>query len=265
MNKYFNQLKNNFDDWGRIFPVSTLLTQETSPFKKLLERGFSAKNSRIVFSVCSDDINRLVDRDTIENKLIKQFGAEFHLGNLAGYPIGGITGINAASHHAPNCMEGGSRTPGNLIFYISPHLGLDIEAEIRYGYVQRPGQVKLTSSCGAMMGFLRAIRHADTISDLQKKIKEEPNDLAKSFLFRELIKNYGKEIIEDLHSQDINQNIMKLAKINYDLIMTKFKLMMKTFLDKYGFKGDFGIIGGITINTQKEDYFIFRDYYLNSL
>ncbi|NVM19893.1 MAG: hypothetical protein HWN80_19490 [Candidatus Lokiarchaeota archaeon] len=46
--------------------------------------------------------------------------------------------------------------------------------------------------------------------------------------------------------------------------MSTFKTMMKAFLEKGDFKCEFAIIGGITVNTQQEDLFIFRDYFLNS-
>ena len=263
MNTYLEQLEKDFGNWGKILSVGTLFTQYTSPFKRLIEMGFSKENSRIVFSVCPDDVNRLHERNTLENKIREKFGEEFHLGNLAAYPIGGITGISAASHHPPDRVEGECRNPGNLIFYLSPHLGLDLEHELRYGYIQRPGQNKLTTSCGAMMGFLRSIRHADTTNDLYN-FKEDPNDPTKTILFKDLIDNYKEEIMENFHGQDINLTIIKLAKINYDLVITKFKTMMQAFLEKGDFKGEFVIIGGITVNTQQEDFFIFRDYLLNS-
>ena len=264
MDKFFEQLQKDWGNWGNIFSVKTLYIQDPSPFKRLIENGFSKENSRIVFSVCPDDVNRLHDRDTIENSLLEKFGDEFHLGNLAAYPIGGVAGISAVSHHSPDCIEGECRTPGNLIFFISPHLGLDLENELLYGYIQRPGQDKLTTSCGAMMAFLHTIRHAENVSDLEE-IKVDPNDPAKSILFRELVETYKEEIIENLHSQDINETILKLTRINYDLVMSKFKLMMQAFLEKGEFHGEFAIIGGVTINTTREDYFIFRDYTLNSL
>ncbi|HUW89064.1 MAG TPA: hypothetical protein VMV43_00945 [Candidatus Nanopelagicaceae bacterium] len=263
MNTYLEQLRKDFGDWGNILSVGTLFTQDPSPFKRLLDIGFSKENSRIIFSVCPDDVNRLHERDTIENKLRERFGEEFHLGNLAAYPIGGITGISAASHHCPDYVEGECRRSGNLIFFISPHLGLDLENEVLYGYIQRPGQVKLTTSCGAMMGFLRSIRSAVTVNDLYN-FKKDPNDPTNTILFKDLIDNYKEEIIENLHSQDINLTIIKLAKINYDLVMTKFKTMMQAFLEMGNFKGEFAIIGGITVNTQHEDFFIFRDHFLNS-
>lgn len=264
MEKFKEQLKKDFGDWGTIFTVKDVLTQEPSPFKRLLDMDFTKTNSRIIFSVCPDDVNRLHDRDTIENKLRETFGDEFHLGNLAAYPIGGVTGISAASHHSPDCIEGECRTPGNLIFFINPHVGLDLETEILYGYIQRPGQDKLSTSCGAMMGFLHIIRHADSIADLEN-VKMDPNDPAKAILFEELIKNHKKEILENLHSEDMNAIVIKLTKINYQLVMTKFKAMMQAFLERNEFKGEFAIIGGITVNTVHEDYFIFRDYTLNSL
>lgn len=265
MNPYLNELQEDFGDWGTVFSVQNILSQDPSPFKRLVDKGFSMINSRIVFSVCPDDINRLHDRDTMENKIKEQFGEEFHLGNLAAYPIGGVSGITAASHHPPDTVIENAHHQGNLIFFISAHTGLTIlEDETRYGYVLRPGQDKFTTSCGAMMGFLKSIRHVTKLSEF-KKVQNDPLDPCKTVLFKELLDNYKEEIIERLHSQDLNQTIIQLTKINYQLIMDKFKAMLTAFLEKEKFEGEYAIIGGITVNTEKEDYFIFRDYALNSL
>ncbi len=264
MNTLLEQLQKDFGEWGTIVPASSLCTQESSPFKRILSKGFTKENSRLVFSVCSDDINRLEERTTIENEVIKVFGGEFYLGTLAACPIGGVTGIVAASHHAPEKAPEGEHKHGNLIFLISPHIGLTItESEVLYGQVMRPGQTKLSNCCGVMMGFLKSLRHAKTIKDVEP-VKEDENDPAKSLLFKGLLEDFSEDIDEMLQIFEMNSTIIASAKINYDLVMKKFKEMLRIFNQKEHFAGHYAIIGGLTVNTEKEDYFVFRDYAINS-
>ncbi len=89
MDSHHEQLQKDFSEWGKIFKPSTPLTDENSPVKQLIDKNFSKDNSKLVLSVCPDDINRLPERKSIENTIKENFGGEFHLSNLAGYPIGG--------------------------------------------------------------------------------------------------------------------------------------------------------------------------------
>ncbi len=265
MDKYNQQLQKDFSSWGKIFTPSDLLTDDNSPINRLLEQGFSIENTKLVLSVCPDDINRLPQRDTIEKTLKKTFGGEFHLGNLAGYPIGGLTGIVAASHHVPYKIIENKKIDGKLVFFISPHVGLAItQSETIYGQIFRPGQQTTSNCCGAMMGFLHHLRHAGKIEDIDK-IAENDKDPMMMILFKELLDDYSREVGELLKIFEMNNLVIEASKLNYKLIMGKFKAILQGFLDKKAFQGEYAIIGGITINTMESDYFIFRDYTLNSL
>ncbi len=171
----------------------------------------------------------------------------------------------AASKYTPNKIVDGNQKVGNLIFFISPHIGLAItQSEVIYGHTFRPGQIISSNCCGAMMAFLRHLRHAEKIEDVEKII-ENNNDTMKDLLFKELLEEYSSDIQNLLKIFEMNKLAIEASKLNYKVIMSKFKSILQDFLEKHSFTGDFAIIGGITVNTVDLDYFIFRDFTLNSI
>lgn len=258
MEGFFKQLEDDFRYWGKILNINDFKS-EVKNF--LSEKGFRKENSRLIFSVCPDDINRLFERETIENTLKKEYNGEFNLGSLAAFPIGGVSGITAASHHPPdNIMEGG-RKQGNLIFYLSPHLGLIKKDDFLYGKIIRPGQEKVTSSCGAIMGFIDQLKKFGdpglfSITDDKKNI-----DPVRVVLYDEFLDNYSKELKDILSLENEKQQVIDIFKLNYEVVINKGNQMINEFLvnEKNHFKGKIAIIGGLTVNTIKEDIFILKE------
>lgn len=252
------QTEGDYQDWGNLLDISEFIDKVSS---ELSEQGFENGNSRLVFSVCPDDVNRLQDLNTIENSLTDEYNNEFHLGGLGAYPMGGVSGIIAASHHPPDRLVNGGRKGGNLIFFISPHMGLIEKENYIYGKIIRPGQEKVTSSCGAMMGFLDALKKAGSPEDFE--ITPDPNtvDPTRTVLHSELISNYSDWLNKILQMDDTNDQVIDLFKLNYDLVMNKAEEMIEEFLELEGdhFEGDIAVIGGITLNTVSGDYFMLKE------
>lgn len=255
MDKFIEQIQNDFGKWGKIYNLKDLIPEIK---KSLSGHDFKRKNSRLVFSVCPDDINRLFERDTVENALKKQYNGEFHLGGLGAYPIGGVAGLTAASHHVPDNIVNGKRKKGNLILFISPHTGLRMDEIYIYGEIIRLGHVKPTSSCGAMMGFLNQLKQYNNPREFNIPEDEINIDSTRVVLHRELINNHSDILSKVLEMKEKNQQVIALTKLNYDLVMEKTKLIIKKFLEKESFKGNIVIIGGITINLLKSDEFILK-------
>ncbi|TXT67586.1 MAG: hypothetical protein BAJALOKI1v1_50026 [Promethearchaeota archaeon] len=253
-----SQLKNDYGDWGKVLTINDFIETIKAD---LSENQFLRRNSRLVFSVCPDDVNRLEALDTIEDALKENYDGEFHLGGLGAYPMGGVSGIIAASHHPPDNIIDGNRIGGNLIFFISPHLGIIEKEEFLYGKIVRPGQQKITNSCGAMMGFLGALKEAGSAESFQ--IAPDPNDLdpTRIALHNALIQNYADTLNHILILQNENQQIIDMFKLNYNLVASKAKKMIETFLqiEKDHFEGNIALIGGITVNTPAGDHFILKE------
>lgn len=258
MSKFFEQIKNDFDNWGKACIINDFMEDVK---KSLKEKKFKKENSRLIFSVCPDDVNRLQEIKTIENALKGEYGGEFHLGGLGAYPIGGVSGITAASHHPPDNIINGDRKDGNLIFFVSPHMGLIEKENFIYGKIIRPGQIKVTSSCGAMMGFLGALKQAGTPESFNIAPDGNNTDPTRMVLHQELISNYSDRLKDILAIENDNKQVIEMFKLNYDVVINKAKQMIKEFLEKEKdhFKGNIALIGGITVNVTTRDHFILKD------
>ena len=230
--------------------------------EKIMSSDFNGDNSRLVFSVCSDDCNRLEIRENMEKSLTRIYGREFHLGGVAGYPIGGVSAIIAASHHVPDyhSAKTGQTTKGNLIFFISPHVGFIKKDVFLYGRLIRPGQQNPTACCGAMMGFLNELKRAGDVETFNIVPDHDNLDPTRILLHETLIKEYPSQLREILKIEDVNTQIIKLSILNYELISHKVTKMIDEFLRKEYevFQGKIAIITGITINCISRDFFVLR-------
>jgi hypothetical protein len=249
-------LNRDFENWGIIFSVKDFIDKVKENFLKF---GFNSINSRLVFCVCPDDINRLRERETIEKSLTAEFNGEFHLGNLAAYPIGGITGIIAASHHVPDKIVDNRAKEGNLIFFISPHVGLSTEGGVSYGKIHRPSQNKLSSCCGAMMAFLDQLKQCKSLQDF-KILGDEMSDPTKILLYKAFLNSYSDKLLDIYRIKNENEQVITLAKLNYELVLNKLKSLINYFSENYHIDGDYVLIGGITINTSLKDFLVLKDF-----
>lgn len=260
MHNFLESLRNHFGDWGTPLSTNDLMLEVR---KNLSEHGFQNSNSRLVFSVCPDDVNRLEQLDTVENTLTKNYNRDFHLGGLGAYPISGVTGIIAASHHPPDNTLGVERKHGNLVFLVSPHMGiaLDDNGDEFYGKLLRPGQTAFTSACGAAMGFLATLKQCGSPESF--KVAPDPTNLdpLRIQFHKELINNYSDRLKDILSIENSNQQVVEIIKLNYDMVMNKTKQMIHEFLDKEKehFKGRLALIGGITVNIPDGDRFILKE------
>ncbi|TXT61615.1 MAG: hypothetical protein BAJALOKI2v1_20068 [Promethearchaeota archaeon] len=251
-------LLKDLGDWGKVLTVDEFMNDVES---KLSEMDFNKNNSRLVFSVCPDDVNRLEEKETIENALTGAYNGEFHLGGLGAYPIGGVSGITAASHHPPDDKGNGERKEGNLVFFLSPHMGIMEKDESPvYGKIIRPGQTKITSSCGAMMGFLAALKDAGSVENFTIAPDDNTVDPTRIVLHNELINNYAGQLTQILGIEDYNKQVIELFKLNYDLVTKKALEMIEEFLEKEHFEGKISAISGITVNIPGKDLFVLKDF-----
>lgn len=241
------RIQSDFGGWGDAYPTGQFIELVTNA---LDSEVFSRKASKLVFSVCPDDINRLPDRDTIEKALVDAYGGEFHLGSLGGYPICGVMGLVAASHHVPN--------GGSLVLFISAHVGLAPGEPVPYGKVMRPGQSKPSPACGAMVGFLDNLKRTENARDTLAFYDRRSSPSAATF-FPELVEKEGAWLDGLLDEQDESQQMIALAKKNYEFVMDRFNQFLGKFLEGGHFKGRHAIIGGLNVNTRESDYFILKD------
>ncbi|MBN2153327.1 MAG: hypothetical protein JW839_17875 [Candidatus Lokiarchaeota archaeon] len=254
MASIIEQVRTDFGGWGATYDVDGLVERIKS---ELGTRGLTAEGSRIVFSVCPDEINRLHGRRTIEGALAAVYDGDFHLGTLAAYPISGLSGIAAASHHAPDRHIDGACVEGDLIILASPHVGVSPGPKLVYGRVTRPGQEHETTSCGAAMGFLKELKESKSCKSLDLNL-DDPLDTARQIVYCQLVKHFGNELDRILEIQDENRQVIELAKINHDLVERTIKNMLHAFMAKDPCGTRFALVSGITINAPGEDFFVLK-------
>ncbi|MHA1684641.1 MAG: hypothetical protein ACTSUE_27130 [Promethearchaeota archaeon] len=259
MVEYKSFIVDNFGNLGEVFTPDEFVEKMK---ENLSKNKFRADNSRLVFSVCPDDINRLRERRTVEQALKNVYGGEFHLGSLAAFPVAGLPGLVAASHHAPDNKEGGVMKSGNLLIFLSPHVGLIDEGGLTLGKITRPGQERVTSACGAMMGFFNELITFKESRDFQPAC-DGALDSMKKILYTNLLGGYATELDALLAEPDYNRRVIHLTRINLTSVLEKTRELVKVFLDTTAYSGRICLVHGITINTPGDDYFVMNgiDYF----
>ena len=110
--------------------------------------GFHQGDCLPLVAACRDEFmvpfTEMVDR---------AWGPHFAIGSLGGLVLAGTSGIAAAVGHAPD--QGLRR----FVLYCVTHVGIDRDGTI--GSVRRPGQLRPSAACGALVGFLGELRSGE--------------------------------------------------------------------------------------------------------
>lgn len=113
-----------------------------------VEEKLDLEPAQIMFadSICSDDVN------SIQYPVrANEFLGPFKMGGLDGFPFTGLTGMQAFASHVPD--------DGAVFIYYGPHIGISKEGKI--GEINRFGQHKPSSCCGAAHGAFHKLVHND--------------------------------------------------------------------------------------------------------
>ena len=115
-----------------IFPESiTTSDLQYRVVATLAERGFTAANTLLATSLCSDELAKCLADD-----FVNIYGSNFNIGGLAGFPFAGNIGFQTMSGHIPDS--------GFCLFVFGPHVGVTSDGVI--GCVEREG-VSLNDMC----------------------------------------------------------------------------------------------------------------------
>ena len=118
--------------------------------KRLSTREYRPYNTILGASLCSDEIDSttLSLQDGFKSAMaVKKDGGVFNLGGLGGVPFVGKSGFGAFLSHVP--------TNGKVLIMYGPHVGISNEGVV--GKVERVGQDKPSTSCGAGIGAYKAL------------------------------------------------------------------------------------------------------------
>ncbi len=134
----------------RVTYPNAVSAQAFGEYNKLFLKnlGYSANDTLMSLSVCSDDINApmFVDEDNLgQHPLsLNEYLGPFISGGLAGYPHTGITGLGAYASHVTDT--------GNLFVMNMPHIGISSNGTV--GSIIRKGQTGQNTSCGAVLAAI---------------------------------------------------------------------------------------------------------------
>lgn len=207
------------------YPNAETGTAVTDKYLNFLEKQYQVDLSKMLFatSLCSDDVNISTDFRSVLSR-------PFSMGGLGGLPYSGFTGMVAFAHHIP---DGGDA----FIFY-APHIGITDAGEL--GKMRRPGQSRLTNSCGALMlGLERLQQQEEMYVPISSELDYQQTLLERTVMpFKQRIlaaKNPKKEITE----------------VCYEAIHKKIQTLVKMSKQEFSCERIF-LLGGIIINTSPE-------------
>jgi hypothetical protein len=197
----------------------------TNKYLDFLEKEYQSDLTKMLFatSLCADDVN-------VSTDFRKVLARPFTMGGLGGLPYSGLTGMVAFAHHIP---DGGDA----FIFY-GPHIGISDNGEL--GKMRRPGQSKLTNSCGALMLGLERLQQQN---EVYVPINSEMD--YQQILLERTVMPYKQRILEA-------QNPKKeITEVFYEEIHKKIQLLVTISKKEFPCERIF-LLGGIIINTSPE-------------
>lgn len=136
--------------------------------KSLSNIGFDAANTIACVGMCRDEITR-----SFVDGVQRAWGEAFNFSSLAGLLFLGKTGVAAALSHAPD-----GHAVRRYVFYCMAHIAIDGEGCI--GRCVRPGQMRVSGACGALIAF-----HSELLEG-KVNLELDPDDLEQSLLKRRL-------------------------------------------------------------------------------
>lgn len=206
--------------------------------RTLAARGFTPDNTLFGHSVCSDEVNNR--KEQLIPLMSNRWKEGFFLGGLGGLPFSGKSGFGAYLHHVPDS--------GKLLVLFAPHVGIDEDG--RVGALQRDGQSKVSTACGAAVGAYKAIRQKQKKSDpllIMDTLKKEDTDL-----FDPQIEKIVSLLAPRL--EGIEDSVDSIAFVTYQMYAIIRELMeniISSTDDLYDSAIEVAVVGGIMINRRK--------------
>ena len=161
---------------------------------------------------------------------------------LAGLPFAGKSGFGAYLHHVPD--------DGKLLVIFAPHVGIDAEGQI--GGLQRDGQIKVSSACGAAIGAYKALQS-------KKKTPDDPllvyDNLERENLdtkFDPQLEQIVNLLAPRLKGIDDAQNSISFVTYQmYGIIRELITACITQTDDLFDYTTEIAVVGGVIINRRK--------------
>lgn len=221
----------------QFFPTAILSSDMDKAVAKVLKpRGFTPENTLFGHSVCADEVNNR--KEQLVPLMVNRWEEGFALGGLGGLPFAGKSGFGAYLHHVPDS--------GKLLVLFAPHVGIDDTGTV--GALQRDGQAKVSSACGAAVGAYKALQKA-------KKAKADPLPVLEAENQREYdpqLKNIVALLAPRLDGiEESADSIAFLTYQMYGIIRELITDCIEETPDLFDCTNEIAVVGGIMINRRK--------------
>lgn len=222
---------------NELFPTAMLSADIDRAVARVLKaRGFTPSNTLFGHSVCADEVNNR--KEQLIPLMEDRWQEGFALGGLGGLPFAGKSGFGAYLHHVPD--------NGKLLVIFAPHVGIDEVG--RVGSLQRDGQAKVSTACGAAIGAYKELQK-------QKKTAPDPLLVIEADNPREFDPQL-KDIIDLLAPRldGITESADSISFVTYQMYGIIRELITACITetpDLFDFASEVAVVGGIMINRRK--------------
>jgi len=203
--------------------------------------GFYNYNTLSCVSLCRDEMcSPLLDlidqhwkapfikiRDE-EGKSETLYTHSFLMSSLAGMLFLGVTGMKAATSHAPHDKEGRQK----YVFYAFPHIGISDKGIL--GEVERPGHDNPSTACGALVHLHEQLKEEFL------HLESDPNDVEYSLMKQRLLKRMP------LFSGKV-PSIKSLTELTYQAILEDLEKLIEIVVKPEN--ADYAVLTGIQVHS----------------
>lgn len=225
-----------------LFPTA-LLSGDTDKAiaRTLKKRGFTPENTLFGHSVCSDEINNR--KEQLLPLMINRWQEGFALGGLGGLPFAGKSGFGAYLHHVPD--------DGRLLIVFAPHVGIGADGQV--GALQRDGQAKVSSACGAAIGAYK------TLQNRKKNPAASDPLLVLDIVKPEYTDKFDPQLDQIVQLlaprlsgiEDSEDSIAFVTYQMYGIIRELITACITQTTDTFDYASEVAVVGGIIINRRK--------------
>jgi hypothetical protein len=225
-----------------LFPTAMLSGDADKAIARTLKkRGFTPENTLFGHSVCSDEINNR--KEQLLPLMMNRWQEGFALGGLGGLPFAGKSGFGAYLHHVPD--------DGRLLIVFAPHVGIGADGQV--GALQRNGQAKVSSACGAAIGAYKTLQNRK-----KNPIASDP------LLVLDVVKPEYTDKFDPQLDQIVQLLAPRLSGIDdsedsiafvtyqmYGIIRELITACITQTADTFDYASEVAVVGGVIINRRK--------------
>eukprot|EP00980_Cylindrotheca_fusiformis_P009774 scaffold2155_cov96-Cylindrotheca_fusiformis.AAC.5 len=202
----------------------------------LAERGFSAPNTLLATSLCSDELAKRLADD-----FSSIYGSNFNLGGLAGFPFAGNMGFQTMSGHIPD--------GGFCLLVYGPHVGVRQDGTV--GKVERKGVAVDAICCTSAITACNQVTGSLSPSSASSSTRMD--------MFTDLQQGAVQNLVNPL-GERLQASEYPMLELPYAIFESQNQLVEDVVSSGIEGLKDGGIVllGGIQINTGPDtlDYFL---------